>query len=271
MTSAEAKFLLQAYRAGGCDAASAEFAEALAQVRRDPVLQKWFEQELRADTLIGKKIQSRAVPAGLRADILLGARVSRRRDRNTVFRRRVLAAAVFLLVAIPGGIWLQQKRAEQFCGWQTEAIETVSELIAGKTNFDAESPRVEDLKTWLHAHGAPAPGALPAKLQPLASLGCKTVWWNDREISVVCFHLPDGGLVHLVTIDRTGLAGAPPLYKPKFAQRGEWATVSWSEDKIAVMVFTQNSPDTLRALLAALKQNTFWAAIFPACRQLDRS
>jgi len=47
MDSGEAKFILSAYRPEGQDASDPRFAEALEQVRRDPILQRWFEDSVR--------------------------------------------------------------------------------------------------------------------------------------------------------------------------------------------------------------------------------
>jgi hypothetical protein len=71
MNHLEAKLILQACRPGGQDAADPMFAEALAQVRRDPLLQQWFVQEQALDASVQAGLrQAMPIPSGLKARLL---------------------------------------------------------------------------------------------------------------------------------------------------------------------------------------------------------
>src|SRR5262249_23608223 len=77
MDNREAKFILNAYRPGGRDASDPRFSEALEQARRDPILQRWFDETVAFDTAIIDKLSAAPVPSDLRESILAGVKVSR--------------------------------------------------------------------------------------------------------------------------------------------------------------------------------------------------
>ncbi len=66
MDNLEAKFVLNAYRPGGQDANDPRFAEALEQVRRDPVLERWFVDSIAFDMAMTEKLRAIEVPPDLR-------------------------------------------------------------------------------------------------------------------------------------------------------------------------------------------------------------
>jgi hypothetical protein len=98
--------------------------------------------------------------------------------------------------------------------------------------------------------GSPTASALPASLQGLASLGCKTISWNGHAISIICFHGPGGELVHLAMTDRAGLENPPPGGHPLYGDRDGWHTAAWSQGDMAMMLVTKAPESQLRALLA---------------------
>ena len=249
MNGADAKFLLTAYRPGGEDAQEPEFREALEHTQLDPAVRVWLEREQRADRLIAGALQSVPVPPDLRSVILAGAKISRERPWFADVRLMALAASV-LFCAFIAAFFAEQKSSRGLAGWQTAAIETVAAVVSGRRPLDLESPRLEEVQAWLAHHDAPRAAMLPGRLPNLKTVGCKTIVWENQTVSIICFHRPDGELVHLATIARTGLRNAPPLYRPSYAIAGEWATVSWSEGDLAVMLFTKGKPADLQTLLA---------------------
>jgi hypothetical protein len=126
----------------------------------------------------------------------------------------------------------------------------LSQLVSGRETFDAKSPNVAELEQWLRANGSPTVGALPASLERLASLGCKTISWNGRPISIICFHGPGGEMVHLAMTERAGLENAPPTGHPVYGTRDGWQTAAWSQGEMAMMLVTKAPEEQLRALLA---------------------
>jgi hypothetical protein len=78
----------------------------------------------------------------------------------------------------------------------------------------AASPRPQlDLLTasfsrtqqYLEEMQAPCVHALPASLLALPTAGCKTLRWNGHMLSLTCFRLPSGELLHLFVIAEKAL------------------------------------------------------------------
>ena len=262
MTNKDASFLLGACRPNGADSADPEFSEALAQAGRDPELNAWFQAQRAADTAIAARLQSIPVPADLRSRILTGGRVSR--PRPWFSTRDLLAIAAGLMIMAGLGTWYagtgshRSPSAEWHLAglprpvteWQDTALATLSQLVAGKTEFDAKSPNVTDLQQWLRTKGAPVASAMPASLHGMPSLGCKTISWNSYPTSIICFHAPGGELVHLAMTVRAGIADSPPEGWPLYATRDGWQTACWTQGDMTMMLVTKAPESQLRALLS---------------------
>jgi len=260
MTNKDASFVLGACRPNGADATDPEFAEALVQAGHDPALKAWFDEQRRTDTAIAARLKSVPVPADLRSRILTGGKVSR--PQPWFSTRHFWAIAAMITVFVGLASWYTgMRRASNVSGqlagtprpaseFQDQAMATLSQLVAGKTTFDAQSPKVADLQQWLHARGAPVAANLPASVQQLASLGCKTISWNGHSASLICFHGPNGELVHLAMVDLAAIANPPPEGHPLYAERNGWRMACWSQDGMAMMLITKAPESQLRALLA---------------------
>jgi len=242
MNSNDAKIILSAYRPSGKDAYNPEISEAMQQARQDPSLDAWFKQEVELDAVFARQLQSVPVPPDLRAKILAGLKTADpdpAEAKPWYYGKWLPLAAAILLIAGIAGFWMQSARNTGLSGWQTGSLGTISSILAGKTEFDQASPDVSKLQAWLRERNAPAPQALPASLQSLASLGCKTITWEGRPVSIICFNLGNDNAVHLVILDRAGLQNTPPENHPRFVQEGDWITASWSEGNKAMMLTTK--------------------------------
>jgi hypothetical protein len=260
MTNKDASFLLSACRPNGADSTDPEFAEALVQAERDPMLKAWFEDQRRTDAAIAARLQSVPVPADLRSRILTGGRVSK--PQPWFSTRHFWAIAAVLMTFVGIGSWYTGSRrpsntAGHLAGtprpaveFQDQAMATLSQLVAGKAAFDAQSPKIADLQQWLHANGSPVASSLPATVQGMTSLGCKTIVWNGHPASLICFHGPNGELVHLAMVDRAAIANPMPEGQTLYAERNGWRMASWSQNGMAMMLFTKAPEAQLRALLA---------------------
>jgi hypothetical protein len=245
MTNKEATFLLGASRPGG--ASDPEFAEALAQASRDPVLKAWFEDQCRFDSAIAARLQSVPVPADLRSRILAGGRVSR--PAPWLSARCIWAIAAMIAVFAAIGVWYSAGTRRHADEWEDQALATLSGLLSGQEKFDVESPTVADLQQWLRANRSPSAAALPAGLQRLSSLGCKTIAWHGHPISIICFHGPGGELVHLAMVDRAALVSPPPDLHPVFESKDGWRMACWSQGDTAMMLVTRAPESQLHTIL----------------------
>src|SRR5437667_2267932 len=246
MDNREAKFRLSAYRPGGQDASDPRFAEALEQVRRDPILQRWFDESVAFDTAMTEKLRAMEVPPDLRENILAGARVSR--PLRSPFIKWAIAAAL-ILTAIFGSLIWHETRPAHLAGWQSQALDVVSSLVRNELSFDAQSHNAHELLAWLRANYAPAAQKFPDNLDKLSSLGCKTFSWNGTPVSVICFVRKNGELIHLVTINARATVDRTRRQEANLVQRGGWATATWREGDRVYMLALKGSRDQLRSYL----------------------
>lgn len=248
MDNREAQFVLGAYRPGGQDAADPQFSEALAQARRDPLLERWFNDSVAFDRAVTEKLSAVEVPAGLRESILAGGKVSRPTPWTKPFVRWAIAAAL-VLAAIAGSLVLREAAKPRLAGWQTNALSQVSALVEGESKFDAESRNAGSLVAWLHANRAPDAQKLPQNLERLESVGCKTFFWQGQPVSVICFQRTDGGLIHLVMTNASAPFNRAGKSETKFVRQGNWATATWRDGATVYMLALEGPPDQLRSYL----------------------
>lgn len=239
MNNDKAKFVLSGYRPDGADANDPQFADALTQAERDPDLGQWFARERRFDEAMSVALDAVPIPSHLRADILAGGKISRPalwRGRNAVW------AIAAVLVALAGvvGVWRQQTaRAEN---WQRDVLAVLPQLGSAAAPFDREGKDGAVLKNWLVAQNQPAPTAMPVSLQGLPALGCKTISADGRPVSIICFTMPGGEIVHLAVMNEADAASS----SPRFAQMNGWSTVRWHANGHACMLATKASAAELR-------------------------
>jgi hypothetical protein len=248
MDNQEAKFILNAYRPGGQDASDPRFAEALAQARRDPVLERWFSESIAFDAAMTENLRAIEVPNDLRESILVGVKISRPLRWTSPIVRWAIAAAV-LAAAIVGSLTLRETIRPRLSGWQAQSLRTITSLVDGRSNFDAQSHRASQLVNWLQTNQAPFASKLPKNLETLESLGCKTFLWNQELVSVICFTRPDGGLIHLVITKASAVSDRELKGEPQLVQHGEWATATWREGDKVYMLALEGPREQLRTYL----------------------
>jgi hypothetical protein len=249
MDNREAKFILNAYRPGGQDASDPRFAEALGQVRRDPILQRWFDESVAFDAAMTEKLSATPVPSYLRESILAGVKVTRAPQWKNRWRKWAIAAAVILSATLGVLIW-HNARPAPVAGWQLQALDAILSSIArNESHFDLISRNPAELVTWLRANHAPAGKTLPQNLNKLPSIACKTFFWHGKPVSLICFTLPEGRAIHLVIANASAKSDRAIKHKAKVIQQGNWATATWREGDMVYMLALEGSRDELRPYL----------------------
>jgi hypothetical protein len=250
MDSREAKFMLSAYRPRGQDANDPRFAEALEQVRRDRILQHWFDESVAFDAAMAEKLSAILVPNDLRESILTGAKVTHAPQHwKNRWLKWAIAAAVVLSATLGVSIW-HNTRPAPVAGWQLQALDAILSAIArNESHFDLISRNPADLVKWLRANDAPAGKNLPRDLDKLPSIGCKTFFWHGKPVSLICFTLPDGRAIHLVMTNASAGSDLAIKHAARVIQQGNWATATWREGDMVYMLALEGSRDELRRYL----------------------
>ena len=245
MDKYKARFVLQSVRPDGADAAEPEFAEALDVARTDPELGARFAAEQELDRVIARKIAEFSTPAGLCESILAQAEVSRSVRRRQFVQRLALAASVALLASIAAVWWADARRAVSFASYRQEMVSRLD----GRIHLSFTSREPGELQQWL-AQGRGINGLeLPAGLQNLPTIGCRTWTWNDRPAGLICFLLEDGQAVHLLVISRAAVPNAPGPAETQVLHVGNWETASWTQGENVYVLAGKLDREALEKLL----------------------
>ena len=245
MDKQEAKRALQALRPNGLDATQPAFAEALALAERDPELKAWWEAQQSFDRKVAAKLEEVPLPADLRAILLTGRKIRRPAPQPQPHFAFWLAAAAAVAILCIIGPALENARHV--------SAATYDEAALGFLGNDAPalamtSPDHDKIVAWLKDRKAPT-GDLPAKMSGLPSVGCQKFVVQGHNVSLICFILTGGRLVHLFVVDEQALSDPPANNAPEFKQVRGWSTASWSDGRMSYLLATQADPDALRGCL----------------------
>ncbi len=254
MTNEEAKFLLSGYRPNGADAGDAALAEALAQTRRDPALGAWWERSQAMDRVVAAKLDEVRAPAGLRASLVAGARVTAPRvawwQRPSMWG---VAAALAVMAAVAMGWRVQDERAGAEAALPLAVWEQAvrADLAAGfvTTAYGAE---MGEFGTWLGeattrfavSEGPPLDPAL------LRRRGCRVVEVGEREVWQICFQRSDTGAVYHVYVSPRGEVDARGLGRaPRVEASGEMGIAMWQDGAHVYLLASGAGMDAVQNVL----------------------
>ena len=198
ITNERAKFLLSTYRHNGADAQDPIFRDALEQASRDPDLADWFANQRSFDALLCEKLKSLQPPASLKPAILSGIYSGASKHRFPLGRFLGLAAVLFLsgillIVMRPGG----DRDRRLFSEYQNAAFAVLSE----GPKLDFLTSDLSRSQEYLSQRAVPQAPEIPVALHGLPTIGCRAIDWNGKTISLTCFQLPSGQLLHLFVVD----------------------------------------------------------------------
>jgi hypothetical protein len=200
ITNEAAKFVLNAYRPNGADAQDPVFRDALEQAARDPELATWFKEQRSFDSLIAGKLAEFQPPSTLYSSILAGI-ANRSTIRRFTFRPLLALAAVVVLsgmILLP--MYLKSgSRSQLVEQYQRANLTMLSSAPA--PSLDLVTGDFSRTQAYLADMNAPCIPFLPGSLLDLPTAGCKTLHWNGQELSLTCFRLPSGELLHVFVID----------------------------------------------------------------------
>jgi hypothetical protein len=204
ITNESAKFVLNAYRPNGADAQDPFFREALEQAARDPELEAWFKEQRSFDSLIADKLGQVQPPATLHAGILAG--VENRTPAPRFNIRHLLGLAAVLVLS--GAIVVPWAIESSSNDGLVEQYEKANLRMLNSTpvpKLDLVTADFSRTQEYLAEMKAPCIPDLPGPLLDLPTAGCKTFRWKGQELSLTCFRLPSGDLLHVFVIDEKAL------------------------------------------------------------------
>ena len=98
-----------------------------------------------------------------------------------------------------------------------------------KQNFqlDRFADDLDVIRSWLDRRDAPVYDSLPQALVALKPIGCKQLIWKGQDVSLVCFHIKRGRIVHLFVLDLGGLDPMRCAGLDRVADSHELETGGW--------------------------------------------
>lgn len=255
MNSEEAKFVLRAYRAqGDGTAAHPHFDEALARARTDPELMNWMAAEQKLDEVISAKLDSVALPAGLREHILLGVREGRRSRRRwhvpTMF---AIAAVLAVMVALP--IFRRRDQGVSVASvTRPDALaEFALENLAHGPHGHSSDPSVRRMAAELSDcdTGLISLANRVASEASMRTAGCQSFEIGGRRVFEICFE-HSGGWCHLYVVEVGGdddravrVAGGAPL----LVEREGLAVAAWKSGGAIYALVTRSGMAALKKMI----------------------
>jgi hypothetical protein len=199
ITNESAKFVLHAYRPNGADARDPIFRAALEQATRDPELGAWLKEQRAFDSLIAGKLAEFQPPATLHSAIMAG--IANRSPKRRFTLRPLLALAAVLVLS--GAILLPSYLESRSRSKLIEQFQRANLTMLSSTpvpQLDLVTDEFSRTQEYLAEMKAPCIPFLPGSLLDLPTAGCKTLRWKGQELSLTCFRLPSGELLHVFVI-----------------------------------------------------------------------
>lgn len=245
MNREEAQFILHAYRASGEDARDPQFEEALALVRNDPELARWFAREQALDAAIVERIHSVPAPPDLATQLLLARKVIRPR---AWWRKPVglaAAAVIALLIAAASMLLVRRNGETEFASFRGTMIEASLDM---SKHIDVMGLDADELKQWLAEHRGHPRFVLPPSLAEKGIMGCKVLDWHGHRVTLLCLKF-GGKHVDVFVVNESDLPGVSVSATPHFGSERGMTTAAWRrEGKIYFLAGNIPEPD-LKQLL----------------------
>ena len=243
MTRQEARLVLAGYRPNGADASDPRLAEALALARHDPELAAWFLRQQEFDSAVADRLGAVTPPPLLRDEIFVSARFHPRR----IDPRLRLAAVALVLLGFTAGL----------VSWRVSSIATAAEadLVMFAANYafngitlQKESDDTRALRNWLAAQHAPLPSEWPTALVSLRGLGCRTLSFKGRAVSLICFGQDHE--FHLFVARRADFPELRMTATPRaHSGAGGWSSAAWADADFCFVLVSDAPPSELQRYL----------------------
>ncbi len=248
MDKEQAKLILGCYRPNGRDALDLEMRQALELAEHDPELAAWFKREQELDGVVCEKLCECRAPESLKTSIIAGRRLVGQDIRWKSPQLFALAALliIFLGIAVliyPGrtgspGTAVVQKSFEAF---RSEMVKLVNHGF----DLDVRSGDLKELDTWFMEHATPLVSSESTRHLSQNAMGCKSLEWGGKPVSLVCYRMGEGKVLHLFVMDLKNevVAGLPRENTKLLESVERLSTASWQENGKAYLL-VGHDPDT---------------------------
>jgi hypothetical protein len=252
MTPLQAKEILSLYRPGTADAEDPAFVEALRLCEYDPELQAWFDEHCLLYQAIRSKLKEISIPEGLKEQILAERPVAAAPSRPSPVRRTVVAlVALAIIVAVFVFQMTHPEEDTGFAGYRDRMIGTALRSYS----MDLETESLDRVQSFFNTRNAIADFRLPEGLRKARLAGCVVTRWQDRPVSMVCFH--SGKPLHpgessdlwLFVAPATSIHDAPRDATRVFEQINAISAVSWTENGKTYLLAIEGDRKSLEEFL----------------------
>lgn len=237
---------LSVHRENEAETQDPRFVEARRKAELDPALGKWWAAEQEQDRMIGAKLASVPVPAGLKARLLSPPKpVVAPRPGWT--RAALLAAACLVALAILFGSWRGPFQPEvSLADYRDEMVG----FIRVDPNLEMKSADLAQVTSWLQKKRTVTRLTLPKKLQDLEPIGCRTLRFRGHDVALICFKRKEGGLLHVFVVNGAALPKAMKNSERQISPEGTWMTAAWSQGDQIYLMTAQGDRQALESYLA---------------------
>jgi hypothetical protein len=246
VTDAEAKRILMAHRPGRGSAdhdADVEVSAALEEVRRNPELAQWWQQQQAFHGAMAREFASAPVPRGLRAAILAQAHVV---PFPWWRQPRAWAAAAMIALLLGWGalvLWPEDTTGS-LATFRSRMVRTVLRQY----RMDIQTNDMAVIRQFHATNGAPADYVLPSGLAALPASGAGILSWQGTRVSMVCLDAGARGTLFLFVASDTQVQ--PPSDR-EFAPVSSLMTVSWSGGRKVYVLASSDQRESLEKYLPA--------------------
>ncbi len=259
MNKEEAKSVLQTYRPHLDDTSDPLFKEAFQLVESDSELKAWLEEEMSFDQSFAQKLQAIDPPLDLKdkiidnmplseADTGFGKPVD---DSKIIWWRKSLtwsvAACFIALFALSIVLFKKPTPSPGAQSQMSDLVQAVNDHARSLTSLDYVNNDVNALREFLANKNAPYPMTLPAKIEPMDSIGCLSMSWRGHQISLICFQ--GDKVYHLYVTKRDEFPYAENLPSPKYHKNDDHATATWTSNDQLYLLTTEGDVKDLAKLL----------------------
>jgi hypothetical protein len=242
MSNPSHKTVLRAFRPDTPDESDPFFEPSLTAAKNDPELARWFTAEQHFDQLVRSKL-AEIQPAETQLRFASLRPQSSQRHRLPIL---LAAAAVVVfgcffayqgLVPTKSNLDLFESHIMAMLGNHPAPV------------LDLQTDSLAQVHEYLSAHGAPQNKALPAGLETMPTAGCRAFTWNGAPVSLTCFQLHDGRLLHLVVMEKSKVG--PMEWPHGWQTRNGWNLMFQERNGLLILWATKAPADMLKTLIEA--------------------